>query len=401
MMASRAGWFSVLLFTAGVFTLNFILPSDLNNWSTELNFSLSALQDDSVLREETSWRYTDSEFGRRPLMINLLRYTTAWTGWSYNLAFLWWQLVAYLLNLWVLNWLARLVWRRVWPPLSVILVFATSFPNVFLFVAHAHTYDDLFQYAAILLSIGYCLGGRLLPACLAIMASCVIRETSVLFLPVYALLLHHTLPPSKRRVGWLVPGLAVALAGAILYVYASSLLVASAEFTVRNRVYAWQENLSSWARISEALWLPVLILLPGWLLLRSHAPLIGRHTATVPAAAAVLRYSYLPLCIINTLLVWFLAKANEPRLFILPLLLVLPLTPPVVARWLSQPRLLLAGWSVPDWCTTLLAVLLVQLLYQPSVGGTGYAFRAYVVIWTVAVVTRWRSTPVDLSRSSG
>ena len=377
-----------------IFLLNFILPSDLNNWSTGLNFSFTALENDSILRKESIWRYTDSEFGRRPLMVNLLRYTTEWVGWSYTFSFLFWQVVGYLIALGALYWTSTAIWERRWSPALVALPFMLVFPNVFLFVAHAHTYNDLYQYAAIFLSLGLGFQSRAVAACLAIAASCIVRETSVIFLPLYSLLFYYR-ATSQRWLKVLTPWIALGVACVVIYAYASPLLLStSLDFTLDTRVYAYRDNLSSWARISEAIWLPIFILLPAYLALR---PL--RVARQRDAGVWVLVRSFPYVAVLNTLTVWFLAKADEPRLFLLPLLIILPILPVALSMIRSALRHSSLRWQLTDYIKAACVVIAVQLLYHPSVGGTGYAFRAYALVWTLAMVVLWRSTQLTPSRS--
>lgn len=361
----------------GILLINFILPSDLNGWTLHLNFDPRALLNDEYLAEQVRWGLADSEFGRRPLILNVLRYAVKWTGWSYILVFL-------IVQVFGLGVCCCLIWHlRKYAggqagPLAYLLPFLCVFPQVFLFVAHAHTFDDLYQYAALLLALTALLTGRNTLLLLSLVAASTIRETSLPFLPAFAYLLHTI----GRRPWWyalLLPGLAGFGALGFLYWYIpDDILEATLAFTSSRRFTGWRGNFGSWVRVSETISLVVFILSPfGYLIWRYWRELTQR------VINRYLIYAFIPLAVVNTLIVFVAATAAEARLFYPPLLLLFPA---LASTWQRIGEHLLGG--VKQWRTLPLArlvavILVVQLLYHPSVGGTGYAFRAYVVVWSV------------------
>ena len=376
-----------------VFTLNFILPSDLNGWKKELNFSLSALSDDTLLDEEVNWRYTNSEFGRRPLVVNLVRYGVQYTGWSYITVFVLIQLVGYFLSIAAALRLSYRMASRAGPA-ATYLPFLLLFPQVFLFVAHAHTFDDLYQYTALLLVLLGLVQGQYVLIWSCLVAACLIRETSLLFLPVTAYLLYRL-----RNWAFVPAGLFVgsAATGAVLllgWYLPPEQLSATVEYAEQRRFAHWMINFGTPSRISESLWLPVFILGPFVYLLWQYWTRL-----TQQPLQRYFVHSFVFLALVNTLLVWVAAITAEARLFLPPVLLILPVLAPVWDALGMHTVQALKNWQWSDLAVTGISILAVQLLYHPSVGGTGYAFRAYALAWTLAMVVLWRSTRLTPSRS--
>ena len=381
---------SIALF---VFVLNFILPSDLNGWKTELNFSLSAISNDALLEEEVNWRYTNSEFGRRPIVINLMRYGVMYTGWSYNTVFFLVQLVGYFLSLAAA---LRLSYRMApgATPAATYLPFLLVFPQVFLFVAHAHTFDDLYQYTALLLVLLGLVRGKYTLTWCCLVAACLIRETSLLFLPLTAYL-------SYRLWGWsLVPaGLYAvsAAAGAMLllgWYLPAEQLSATAEYAQQRRFVHWVINFGTPARFSESLCLPAFILGPFVYLLWTYWDRVTRTPL-----CRYFAHSFIFLSLINTVLVWVAAITAEARLFLPPVLVILPVLAPIWDIVGKNVGKAIGKWRRNDSLVAVVAIVAVQLLYHPSVGGTGYAFRAYALVWTLGMIVLWRSTRLTPPRS--
>ena len=384
MMVSRATWLHLLLLSVVVFTVNYILPSDINNWSLGLNFSLQPLGENTLLAEEVAWRYADSEMGRRPLMINLLYYGVRATGWSYIIVFILVQLVGYLGSTAAAIGLSKELSPDA-SPAATYLPFLLLFPQVFLFVAHAHTFDDLYQYLVLILTLLAVVRRRFVLGWLCLVAACFIRETSVLYLPVVAYLLYRL---ADRRVlsSGLYVGTAAAAAAALLWLYLpAEQLEATVAFTQRRRFTAWAGNFSTGSRISESLCLPLFILGPFLLLLRWHW-----REVTHGLTPRCFVHGFIALGLVNTLVVWVAATAAEARLFMLPVFLILPVLAPVWDRFGQRLTGLAVYWRRQDWFVLLFIIALVQLLYYPTVGGTGYAFRAYAVGWTVGMYLLYR-----------
>ena len=374
----------VLVLGLLVFTLNYILPSDINNWYQGLNFSLDPLYEYGLFAEEVEWRYTNSEFGRRPLMVNLIRYGVWTTGWSHIIVFIFLQLAGYVLSTAVILRLSRQLAPGASAAASY-LPFLLLYPQVFLFVAHAHTFDDLYQYLALVLTLLALVQRRFVVGWLSLLAACLIRETSILYLPVVFYLLY-------RLAGWRVlpAGLyvltAATVSAALLWLYLPiDQLEATAAYARQRRFMHWIINFGTPARFSESLWLPVFILGPFVLLLWRHWQEVTRRSVHRYFA-----HGFIFLAVVNTVLVWIAAITAEARLLMLPVFLALPILAPVWDTLAHRLHTLPTYWQRRDWWLLLGTVLLVQLLYHPTVGGTAYAFRAYAVGWTVVMYVGWR-----------
>ncbi len=372
-------WYLILAVCGSIFLFNYVLPSDLNNWATSLNFSLDPLLHDAVMQAETEWKHQNSEFGRRPFMINVMRYGTRWTGWPSPLVFTLVQFLGLLLTLWTLHRLTVRVWPD-WlhPPLGV-LPFLLVFPSIFLFTARAHTYDDLYQYALLLGVLYGAVDRRPLLAIACAGAACIVRETSVLFLPILAYLL-------GQRAGWpawkavAAAGLAGGAAALFVWWYVPAELAEKTTLLQPGTTpVRLESNFADYARTSETLVLTLVILVPFLGVAYRYRDEI--HRQPLPRELA---YAALYLCLINTAAVYVAALAREARLLVLPLLPLLPVVAPFLVRACRRGALRWREYSGLAWVVALAVALGVTLAYRPSVGGTGYFYRAYVFCWVAA-----------------
>lgn len=377
-------WRNTIILCIGVFLINYTIPSDLNNWATQLNFSPTAILNDSLLEADTQSRLIEAEFGRRPLLVNLLKYGKEWTGISQTLLFCIYQAFGYLLVCYLLQ---QLAWH-IDPTLSwasTILPYALLFPSVFLFVAHAHTYDDLFQYAAILGFLYYGLKQMPFPAAVLLCVGCIIRETSVLFLPVYVAMFWNT--PKLRNSSIILLAIAAFLiACTAVYLYAGHELIAeSYAINTGGRWTNWKVNFADYAAASEVIWLTLFILGPSAFIVIRNWPAL-----TASKTSSVLIYCYVYLVATNTLLVYLTAYAREARLLLLPNLIVFFLLAPFWQQYLrvGKQQYQKFNFSIP---LLLLLIILVPLSYIPSVGGTGYIYRFYALLWTIAMMTLYKT----------
>ncbi|WP_116106001.1 hypothetical protein [Lewinella sp. IMCC34191] len=369
-------WYVIIAVSAAIFLVNYVLPSDLNNWTKTLNFSLDPILQDDIMQTETEWKLNDSEFGRRPFMVSIMQYGTRWTGLPSPLFFTLIQFLGYVLCLLALHRLTQ----RVWPDKAVspltLLPFILVFPNLFLFTAHAHTYDDLYQYLLLLIVLYGAIDRRPLLALACAAAACVVRETSLLCLPVLAYLLW-------QRTSWSPVGAIIAcgFAGlaALLFLYSyvpNDLAQESMAFTQTTRFFAWRANFRDYVRINETLILTIIILAPFLLLAYRY-----REEIRQTPVQRDLVYSAIFLALSNTTAVYITAMAREARLLLLPLLPLLPVVSPFLQQEWTGGTLRWQTYSVREWCAALLGAIVATLLYQPSVGGTGYFYRFYVFCW--------------------
>ncbi len=328
------------------------------------------------MRQETEWRYHNSEFGRRPFMLSVMRYGTRWTGIPSPLFFSLVQFLGYLGCLVALHRLTCFVWpgQRI-PPLTL-LPFVLIFPSVFLFTAHAHTYNDLYQYIAITLLMLFAISHRPFPALLMGFLACIIRESSLFFLPVLMYLL--------SRYAYWSPWKAVAtvavtacLSVLFLYLYLPEEVVdATVAFSHKQRFGAWRENFGTLSDASETLVLTVIILVPFAAVAWRFRSQIGNN-----ALHKDLVYCSLFVALVNTPIVYAAALAREARLLVLPLLPLLPVVCPILLQCWKRGDVASQKISLLQGVGALLLGLAVALIYQPSVGGTGYFYRAYVFVW--------------------
>ena len=377
-------WINTIILCICVFFINYIIPSDLNNWSPQLNFSPTAILNSSLLEADTQSRLIEAEFGRRPLMVNLLKYGNEWTDISQTLLFCIYQAIGYLLVCYLLQ---KIAWH-IDPASSwgaTILPYALLFPSIFLFVAHAHTYDDLFQYAAILAFLYYGLKRMPFPAVVLLCIACIIRETSVLFLPVYVALFWSK--TTLRNYALLLLAIAaLVIACTTVYIYAGPELIAeSYAINTGGRWMNWQVNFADYAAASEVIWLTLFILGPSAFIVIRNWPALHAQKFS-----SVLIYCYLYLIASNTVLVYLTAYAREARLLLLPNLVVFSLLAPYWRQYVRVARQRYQKVNVNLPLAALLVVM-VPLSYIPSVGGTGYFYRFYALLWTIAMIIMYKT----------
>lgn len=369
-------WCKTFVLTACIFIGNFVLPSDLNSWSEGINFSLDPLVENSFFEDDTTFRLHNPEFGRRPLMVNLMSRTHSITQLPYPLIFIFYQFCAYLGICYLLRKTSEYFDRTIsWA--AAVLPFALLFPNIFLFTAHAHTYNDLFQYIALLALINCLLRSKLILSGFFFFIAIVIRETSILFLPFFAAFLFF-----EKEIGVfraiLYPVLLVLSAIAtVVFLTDSQLIQDSLVINATHRWSNWQVNFSDVKATSETLWLTILICAPSaWICYSFQNRLVKNKLAFQ------MILWWIVTLLFNTILVYVSAYAREARLLFLPNLIVLP----VLATYWQEliTRIRLADlMTVRTFGVILFAAAFAQITYIPSVGGTGYVYRLYLLLWTL------------------
>lgn len=406
-----------LAFSAVILLASALLPSSVNGFAP-LGGGWSAVYDNPVATADLYDRLDDSEFGRRPVVTRtqlwLWRYLDWPPQWSFNVL----SFVFLLTSGWLIGLLARplngpseaqtsatsdfplptselhLPTSDFPPPTSdgpadndsdfplgvspikSVIAFYLTFSVCFAFLANICTYDDLAQYAFLLLALLLAERRRYGAAWGVLLLACITRETSLLFLPVF--FMHEWRWKKSWWIGrWGLLPLAYGLW--LWWWLPGSLLNEGIHFTVERRFQAYQINFRTWREAVESVMCAFLVLaLPLRLAWQR------RHTADPQLRFYLLAFGYLVL--VNSALVWWAALAREARLFALPLIAWWPLAPlllpadPLKKLWRAPPTRHLLGLG--------LGLLVSVLLYQPSVVGTGYLFRAYALgyIWLVVIL---------------
>jgi len=198
-----------------------------------------------------------------------------------------------------------------------------------------------------------------------LLLGCLVRETTLLFMPVLAYVQHV----SSHLRKW-TAFVSLALLGFFLFFLWYSGSTDSLHFNLTTRLTGWTKNFSDYRHVSETLILPVLVL--GW-----PSIVYLRNRKDITQQYPYLSRMVIPFVIANTLIVWTMATAREARLYFLPVLLMLPLIIPYLGVEVKRMWKTLIDDTRVAMISLFGAAIIAMILYQPTIGNTGILFKTY------------------------
>lgn len=294
----------------------------LNFTNETYNVAGNAVSED-YLSYCVTYHETHPAFQRRPINTGLIRALENTGLWTTGTAFITINFLLLLLCGMLIFWISRKLFSAIKPAYWSVVGFYFSFTILFAFFPKIYSYDEPLQYALLLASVLAMLQRRPLLFVLSFSLSLVARESGLLLLPALAYwwLKQPSSMVSSLRNRWLFLTLPVVLYGVYLLIFLQfkELTEASGEtFMSRSGLLAFNFQNMAFARESIASFVLALGV-PAYLVWSHRDP-----DSTAPNAHVWLR-AFLIAIALNTPVIYLTARAQEARLFALPLLFLWPI----------------------------------------------------------------------------
>lgn len=366
-----------LLATGLVFAINFFIPSQTNGFKKGLNFSCQRAWDNEHAEVVFNSRYDHSEFRRRPVVLEGQKWMHSLGNIPYQFSFNLINYCSLFVLFLILPALLNSIDESAFLASRLQLFFLVSMPVLFAFLGSINVYDDLVQYLFLVLFLIFLFRRQHLLSALFFTLACITRETSLIYLVIVVAFFWLEKPDRflLKALIWIWP---VPLYFLFLYFYLPPDLKSELQVFLQNdRFTAWFSNFGDWRRIRESttvLW--VMTGLYVGLLLEKYKKQAGEK-------GGLWCLVLLGFVLVNALLVSVSGLLREARLLMVPLLIVLPF---VHKEWLAaldslKKRLKHRRWR-QELPLILLGALVAFLWYTPLTKGTGYIFKAYVMVYT-------------------
>lgn len=391
-----------LVSTLGIFALHYFFPSMLNlHTSMENPWDYKNNINHGFMQEVYEYHLQHPAFMRRPLTSYTIEGVHNLLGLSYansfilvNFGFLFFCGIA-------LFALVKSIKQNNTHALGSVFLFYTSFAVLFGFMIPVYAYDEPMQYLLIFLSLIFLVNKKWPAFATTFFLAVLARETSLLLIPGLLILL-----ASKKHwhkdVIFLRTGFSLLLIG-VVYLFVLHYVGSSTdygglalEYMKNDRFSHYQYNFQSLAYGLESLVSFILAIgLPMFILLEyaGHFKLKKTYQRWYLAFFATV--------FLNTILVLVSAKAQEARLFALPLIFAWPMLAKAVhALWklcrksivslkrewkFHYGRLLYVGKLFETVTMLVLATLLSFWVYQPT-NETTFAFGFQLYLFGIIVI---------------
>jgi hypothetical protein len=360
-----------------VFALNFFIPSYTNGFPKKVNLSFYQLWDNPNATEVYNTRMNESEFRRRPVVLQAQRFMHEKFHLPFQFSFNFIN-YSFLFGLFIfLPILSQKINSEKIEILFITVFTLFSFPIVFAFFGSISSHDDFVQYVLITLALINIIDKKQLYAMIFFTSSCITRETSLIFFP-FLLIYDYFINKNNiiRIMYWIFPIVIYGLF--LLWFLDETTITTSKNFMATKRFYAWQSNFKNFNTFRETTTITsVMTLIPISLLVmklqNEDSRLIRFLTANI-----------FGLIVLNTVLVLTTGLAREARLFFPPLLIAIP----VIYREIKVSYIILKNSIVEQNLISKQTLFIVIssfiigfIWYTPMTVGTGIIFKFYVFIY--------------------
>lgn len=359
------------IFTIIILNLNiFVLESSLNGYATE-----TKRIDNINLQNEYNLHKTHAVFSMRPLT-NLFTYSLSSL---FNISISISLLIIFgffiLLDGILIYILSKNFNLKPIERIFSILIFYLSFHILFSFSATLHTYDEPVHYAFIFISLIYYFKQKYVYFAFGFTLALVARETSIFLVPALLFLEY------KRGMS-LRPILVSFLAAGIMYLSFYLNYLRYIDFTDKNLRYFRSERFNEWKfsfqdiqHTKESLIMFFITLFPSVALLLHKLRSKSRN---------ILTSAFLITFLINTPIAFFTARAQESRIFALPLVWIWPLLGNHFSQFVEDLKIRILNRWKPVRIIDLIIVItfafwIAFIYFDPThVGNARFAYQAYL-----------------------
>jgi hypothetical protein len=370
-----------------VFALNFFIPSYTNGFPKKVNLSFYQLWDNPNATEVYNTRMNESEFRRRPVVLQAQRFMHEKFHLPFQFSFNFIN-YSFLFGLFIfLPILSQKINSGKIEILFITVFTLFSFPIVFAFFGSISSHDDFVQYVLITLALINIIDKKQLYAMIFFTLSCITRETSLIFFPFLLVYDYYINKNSIYQIAnWIFSILFYYLF--LLWFLDETTITSSKNFIINKRFYAWQSNFKDFNVFRETTTITsIMTLLPIFLLvikLRNENSKLEK----------ILTLNIIGLIVLNSVIVLTTGLAREARLFFPPLLIGIPsiykeikvsyivVKENIVAYKLHSKQILLI---------LLTSFTIAFIWYKPMTSGTGIIFKFYVFFYFCIFFTLMKS----------
>lgn len=361
------------VFTALILYINiYLLESTLNN------FKIQSTPDYSNMESDYWLHVSHPVFALRPLTSWLIDVITKF-GVAIPNAYLSIFAILLVCNGLLVFRVGRLLKLSASQVVLSIVLFYFSFNIIFIFAGFMHSYDEPVQYALLLLALNFIVQKKYLPFSLMLLLSVVARETSLFLLPAFMLI--------GRRLGhsWkqIVGAIGVVVFCYVIFYFAYGSYVGQFQRNVTyfrsERFMEWKYSFQNMQFAKESVIMAFITTFPSFFLVyeyvRSKKLLLYRTYV----------WAFTISVIINTPLCFVTARAQESRIFALPMIFLWPISgllfEGIFARFRQNK------WRNTYICMITMFVFILPLsylafyFYDPTTNGNArLAFQIYFFV---------------------
>ncbi|MFZ2189745.1 MAG: hypothetical protein WA057_00655 [Candidatus Magasanikiibacteriota bacterium] len=214
-----------------------------------------------------------------------------------------------------------------------IIGFYLTFNILFIFGSNMHTYDEPIQYVFLLSSLIFLFRKKYIFFTLALLLATITRETSLFLIPTFLLVAYFHSSINFRKV---LISLLVVIGIYFIYYWVFSNITGklggSIKYLEQERFLEWRYNIKDWQYTKESIIGITLVLLPSIIIFYNF---IKKAKLSLSESEKYLWYAFLGAIIINTPIAFFTARAQEARIFALPLLFFWPLSGKIILYYIN------------------------------------------------------------------
>ncbi len=412
---NKKEWCSIIgvniLAAVVIFVIHYFFPSALNNHATSL-LPLWPRIDNPHMQAYWGLHFAGQPvFAARALTTGLIYVVHKVAGFEYGTSFALVNFSLLALGGVLISLLAHEQKKDIKGAMISSLLFFTHVTILFSFVTPISSFDDPLHYAA-LLGVLLCVRQKKwLYGSIAMLVALLARETSIFLYPGFWLLIAPWVSLKRffndvfhlnKQVLWMVFLVPLILFGVctIGILHAKHQLVSSINYVATERFSQWHYNIQNSQFMIESVVSCVMALGPIGLLALMYARAHALREDERPLVVAALVTAF-----INTPLVFVTARAQEARLFVLPLIFMWPL----LGHWFRQSvkdiieKFFILSRQLRSGKIGYLVILFFAALpvwywfsfrvYEPMHRGFGYAFQGYLFFfllsaWFVLIIEK-------------
>jgi len=386
-----------IFFIVIIFTFHYYFPSLLNSYKGS-PFHPTQLSDDLMSR--VWYKHTvHPAFAARPLTSFLIKIIHENTSLNYSWSFVVINFSLLFICGTLLYALARAYTLSKIESLISVILFYSSFTIFFSFFSSIDTYDEPLQYTFLLLTFLLIKKKKVFLASITFFFALLARETSILLLPIYIILLSPapTITPyiknliSKKTFLFL---LSILLYAGVLFFILNekNLLTDSIQYVETKRLAHLNFNFQNERFATESIISIFLTLAIPFFIVTQKV-----KNSKLTTEEKILTSGFFIINSFNILLVLTTARAREARLFALPLLIVWPMLGKYLLHFLKQFKfdhyfslfkknfLLSISYICCLFINIIIGTLIAYKIYIPTYSGNfSYGFKVYFLFtWTI------------------
>lgn len=369
-----------LLFCIIVFAVNFVIPSGINGFpKSGLNYKVNSIYENNV-SEKVFWsRYNDSEFRRRPFVLELQKILYEQFQVPFQLSFNILNFIFLFLVFLILPYLGSILGSANEDSIYGQTFLLISMPVIFSFLANMCSYDDFIQYFLIIcFLISYYLGFYYI-SILLLLLSCICRETSIVF---FLIIIYNEYKNKGIRSLFstkIIVSISFIVISYLLYLklyLPDYILVKSKNFLLEERLQAWKGNFGTKRKFSESVSI-IFTQLSMITLLLTRKIRKSKDLETEEWYKFLLVFLYF-----NCLIICFTGLVREARLIFLPMLLIIPLMQ-TEFKMIVQilPKLIQRKSLIDNILVITFSFFIAFIFYKPFTNGTGIIYKLYMFIY--------------------